>query len=237
MIVGVTGRAGSGKDTVADVLVKEHGFVKIALADEIKRICRKVFDFSEEQLWGASSKRNEPDRRYPRDHSSKLSPHCECCGVDMDVFWDTPCYLTPRYALQQLGTEWGRNCYKNVWVDLTLRVAEELLKGSYRDDSGGMGGASYDAKTGVTFYPAVDWLEPVRGVVISDVRFPNEVLAIRAKLGKIWKTSHGDGLTGAAGAHESESYIDRLNVDYILPRVGLERVPEEVKRALEETFR
>jgi len=48
MIIGVAGNAGSGKDTVADHLVKHHGFVKVALADPLKRICREVFDFSEE---------------------------------------------------------------------------------------------------------------------------------------------------------------------------------------------
>jgi hypothetical protein len=37
MIVGMVGKAQSGKDTFAGVLVREGGFIKVALADELKR--------------------------------------------------------------------------------------------------------------------------------------------------------------------------------------------------------
>lgn len=37
-IIGLTGKAGAGKDTVADRLVEKHGFVKYALADPIKKM-------------------------------------------------------------------------------------------------------------------------------------------------------------------------------------------------------
>lgn len=76
MILGITGIledatgrqrvAGSGKDTVADLLCTHFGFAKISLADPMKRICRDIFDFSHEQMWGPSETRNAPDTRYPR---------------------------------------------------------------------------------------------------------------------------------------------------------------------------
>lgn len=37
-IIGITGRAGSGKDTAAEVLVKERGFQRIAFADPIRQM-------------------------------------------------------------------------------------------------------------------------------------------------------------------------------------------------------
>lgn len=43
MLVGVCGKAGAGKDTIADYLVKHHSFKKIALADPIKRLVKDVF--------------------------------------------------------------------------------------------------------------------------------------------------------------------------------------------------
>jgi dephospho-CoA kinase len=43
MLIGVCGKAGAGKDTIADYWVKKHGFKKIALADPIKRIVQDVF--------------------------------------------------------------------------------------------------------------------------------------------------------------------------------------------------
>lgn len=36
MIVGIAGRAGSGKDTVADFLVQRHGFTKVSCAGPLK---------------------------------------------------------------------------------------------------------------------------------------------------------------------------------------------------------
>ena len=225
MLIGICGRAGSGKTTVADILVSRHGFVSVALADPIKRYCRDAFDFTYEQLWGPSSARNAPDLRFLREHtSSALAGGCTCCGVDL---WnydeaDKPCYLTPRHALQQLGTEWGRRCYSDVWINYALRVAKEILEG-----------AEYYPTRGTTVEKA-----EVRasGVVISDVRFPNEVAALRKAGGKIWKTTHGEGLKGSAGGHSSEGYIDELEVDAIFSsELELEDLPKAVEIFLKET--
>ena len=122
MIVGISGFAGSGKDTLADFLVP-HGFQKISLADPLKKICKDVFDFSDQQLWGPSEYRNLPDKRYRREHSL-VGNTCICCGQKHQYTHEfQPCYLTPRYALQLLGTEWGRHCYRHIWVDYVVKMA------------------------------------------------------------------------------------------------------------------
>lgn len=38
ILIGITGRAGAGKDTVADFLVREYGFVKLSVAGPLKRM-------------------------------------------------------------------------------------------------------------------------------------------------------------------------------------------------------
>lgn len=172
MIIGVTGHctdsigqvagsAGAGKDTVADRLLAKHSFVRIAMADAIKRACQGFFEFTDEQLWGPSAYRNAPDLRYPRPQSVTEEDE----------------YLTPRYALKKLGTEFGRDCYSNVWIEIGLRTAARLEAG----------GCYYDQKSGLrtTSLVAGDAMAPKTDVVFSDIRFFNEALALREAGGKL----------------------------------------------------
>jgi hypothetical protein len=196
MIVGITGvaespdgtrvTAGSGKDTAAEQLVNKHGFVAVALADPMKRFCMEVFGFTEEQLWGPSEERNAPDMRYVRMYEGQLGSHLVGWNDD-GTRRDDPSpvediHLTPRHALQQLGTEWGRRCYKEVWVDYALRVCHTLLTKGYW----------YDSQVGLI--PAEDLrglgMAPKMapgGVVIPDLRFHNEAEKIREAGGQIWR--------------------------------------------------
>lgn len=58
------GEAGSGKDSVANFLVKNHNAVALAMADPMKRFAFEVFQFTEDQLWGPSANRNAMDERF-----------------------------------------------------------------------------------------------------------------------------------------------------------------------------
>lgn len=75
MIIGLSGKAASGKSTIADILVGSHCFEEISLADPMKRFCEKMFAFSHEQLWGSSSSRNAPDKRYPKGPKTFVYPN------------------------------------------------------------------------------------------------------------------------------------------------------------------
>lgn len=232
MIIGIAGTAGSGKSTVADHLVAKHGFIAVNLADPIKRFCREVFDFSEEQLWGPSEKRNEPDKRYPR----KLDELSEGIIKGLRVpreFTHPNAYLTPRHALQQLGTEWGRACYENIWVEYALRMAGKIL------DPTGPAMKVYNAQVGVIF-DAWDPNKIPRGVVIPDVRFRNEVDAIRAAGGKVWRVSRfGAGLQGAAAKHQSETELNTIPLELFTQQVSnnstLEALYAVIDRVMKET--
>lgn len=106
-IIGISGLAGSGKDTVADYLLTNSGFVKVSLADPIKRYAMDVWEFTDDQLWGPSQCRNAPDYRY------EVAP---------DVF------LTPRKVLQHVGTEGARHFDPDVWIRYAIRTAKRLLE-------------------------------------------------------------------------------------------------------------
>lgn len=193
-ILCIAGKAGSGKDTVASRLASKHGWECVAFADPMKRFCREVYDFTEDQLWGPSSMRNAPDHRYPRPHT-RTSNACPCCGVAEADWSKVQCYLTPRYALQTLGTEWGRDCFPNTWIDLGLGTAKRLLGGGY----------VYTRLSGMLCSPGH---EPPPGVVFTDGRFPNEWERVVGGAGKVVLVDRpGAGLGGAAGAHESERHL------------------------------
>lgn len=186
MILGLSGQARVGKDTFADYLVHNYDFVKIGLADPMKRFCKDVFDFSDAQLYG--DERDKPDGRYFRGVVNPAS-----LGDN---------YLTPRYALQKLGTEWGRDCYNSIWVEYGVRVATRLL-GGYCRYSPSEGLVSVDKDIG-----------PIGGVVFSDLRFRNEFETVKKAQGKmirIYRPGHGGnvGIEGHASEAEQQTIQDR----------------------------
>ncbi len=221
-IVGISGYANSGKDTVANFLRDDLGFQSLALADPLKRICRDVFDFTDEQLWGPSGNRNAPDTRYPRPHTwlnpdAGFEATCACCGqtttyrsIEDDVRVENtedlePCYLTPRFALQLLGTEWGRTCSPDTWVNLAIRTAKTVLSNF---------NAKYDQRRGLTFnFGESDWAQAElrekqmpSGIAIPDVRFGNEIRGIREAGGILLRVKRPRaGLGAGAASHASEA--------------------------------
>jgi hypothetical protein len=222
MLVAISGQAGAGKDTVADFLVKDHQFAKVSLADPLKRICKDIFDFSDQQLWGPSEMRNQPDKRYPREQheftfDTEGKSACKVCGFKTQIFKDgnvivseappmsawPQCYLTPRYALQLSGTEFGRKCYPNVWIDYALRVSEQLLNEgySYSQQQGAQARRSHARDGGARARHTL----PYAGVVIPDCRFINEMKVIRAANGKVIRIKRqSTSLQEAAAQHASE---------------------------------
>jgi hypothetical protein len=201
MIVAFLGKAGVGKDTAADYLCKKYDFTKVAFADPMKRFCQEIFDFTYEQLWGPSEMRNKPDERYPQSRTRTIG--------DPPGEWVTD-YLTPRFALQTLGTEWGRGCYRHVWVDYAMRVAKRLLEGN----------VSYSPDEGLHYEDGL-MIKQTKGVVISDARFKNELSRIReqgAKVVQLVRRRIGD-LTAGVQRHASETEqesVTEADVDSIL---------------------
>lgn len=57
LIVGIAGDKNSGKDAVADRLVKKHDFYKRSLAQPLKDACKCLFGFTDDQLRGSNKER------------------------------------------------------------------------------------------------------------------------------------------------------------------------------------
>lgn len=113
MLIGLTGKARSGKDTfavmLADALFGKTGrrFTLAAFAQELKLRVQKDFDLDYEQLWGED--KEAPDRRY-----------CKCLGVEgnPESFW------SGREILQSYG-QFYRTIDSSFWVRNLLMSMQE----------------------------------------------------------------------------------------------------------------
>lgn len=136
-VVALTGKAGSGKSTVADYLISRHGYVRVKFAGPLKDMMRAI---------GLNDNQIEGDQK------------------------ETPTRLlqgkTPRYAMQTIGTEWGRQTIgENFWTFLWEDAALKIL------DAGGR-------------------------VVVDDCRFDNESETVREIGGLVIEIWGRGGISG-----------------------------------------
>ena len=104
MLLGICGLIGSGKDTVAEQLVKHHGFKRDSFAKSLKDAVSSMFNWDRKMLEGDTA-----SSRHWREQP--------------DAFWSErfgkP--ITPRWVLQYFGTEVMRHgMYDAIWVDSVI---------------------------------------------------------------------------------------------------------------------
>lgn len=89
-LIGITGRMGHGKDTVADMLQKDHGYQQVAFADPLKTVLSIIACEPVENFY---------DRELKEKHSPSLG-------------------MTRREAMQLMGTEVCREMFgAQIWTD------------------------------------------------------------------------------------------------------------------------
>lgn len=154
-LIGLAGKARSGKDTVADMLAA-RGFERYAFAQPLKQGVRAMFGLTEAHT----------DGEWKEDVLPWLG-------------------RSPRYLMQTLGTEWGRQL---VAEDVWLRLAQKRLD-DMRED-------------------AVCTFGRCRGLVISDVRFDNEAEWVRDQGGEVWHIARPEAQAVADHASEAGVFYD-----------------------------
>jgi hypothetical protein len=132
IIIGLTGKKGSGKSTVADYLKEQYNFTEYAFADKLKTICMEIFGLNYKQLYGT-----------PHDKER------------IDDFWD----VSPRVIMQEVGTAF-RNIEKS-----NSDLNKIWIKSLHREIN----------------------MKKNNLVVISDIRYPDELESIREYKKKDWK--------------------------------------------------
>lgn len=167
MLIGICGLAGSGKDSVADLMVRYHGYTRIGLADPLKAAALRLNPIVYVDHWD--------------DVDYRLSDMVKFRG------WDRAKREIPeiRQLLQRLGTEVVRElCGPDFWIDYALVAAGTMSN-----------------------------------VVIPDVRFYNEALAIHEAGGYVYRVVR-PGITPLPGGHASEAGIPDSLVEFDIENSG-----------------
>lgn len=147
-LIALVGFIGSGKDTVGRYLVEEHGFYDMAFADALKDTCAAIFHWDREMLDGKN-----PQSREWRNQ--------------VDAWWAERLGIpefTPRWALQNIGTETLRRHFRDdLWI---LNVERRLTD-------------------------MVEQHGPDARIVLTDGRFPNELEMVRRLGGRVARVRRG----------------------------------------------
>lgn len=101
-LIGITGAAGAGKDTLGSYLGTRYGYVRRALADPIKELLNERFGWTMDDWQG---------REW------KEMPAAQC-GYHASEWYESQLH-SPRTWAQWLGTEAGRDIHGNdCWVKI-----------------------------------------------------------------------------------------------------------------------
>lgn len=161
-VIGLTGAAGSGKDSVAEIICEQYRFIRLGFADSIYEM--------------ASIIARTPVHVLQKREGKEVI--LERLGV------------SSRRLLQTLGTEWGRILInENLWVN---HLDDELK--------------SIESRLGLN------------GLVISDVRFQNEVDFVHNMGGEVWRVGRPNNPYVIGSQHESEKF--EFEVDDVVVNSG-----------------
>lgn len=191
-VIGITGKKRAGKDSLADVLVSEFGFARLAFADPLKEAVLEADPFVEIVF---------PDGACGDD---------ECCGPSYDYEeylrisdlvdrygWEqAKAFPDVRRLLQDFGQS-IRAIDPEFWVRATLdKIEFERAR-------------TWDGSV-VKTLPA--------GFVVTDVRYINEADALRSRGAEIVRVVRPETQDG--DAHESETEMDGYPVDLNILNTG-----------------
>lgn len=159
MLVGVCGKAGAGKDTVADYLVNNHSFKKISLADPIKRMVKDVFVLDDHTVYDRVA-REQP---LPQWNDWSVRKLLQIIGTELfrgnidDAVWVKSLfyrvqsdpennYVVPDVRFPNELNYLSENCPEFFTIKV-IRDGYEGNVGFKRHES-----EAYDLKTDYTFY-------------------------------------------------------------------------------------
>lgn len=203
-IIGLTGPAGSGKDTIADILQAEAGAGRLAFADALRADIARGFGVDVALLTQRHTKEQPTDAlALSRCNNGAFTLH-----IGMLHFAGQPIHevlaapRSPRQIMQWWGTDFVRAKEPLHWV-LRTRLAIRRAQ----------------------------LVHPGRPIVLTDVRFADEAALVRELGGAIWQVRR-PGCEVVRGAHESEVTGAQFAPDFVIDnRLGIDYLRAQVREA------
>jgi hypothetical protein len=194
-IISISGLIGSGKDTIADLLVTYHGFKRLSFASSLKDAVSAVFGWDREMLEGTT--------KSSREWREQVDPWW-AARLDMP-------HLTPRWILQYWGTDVCRNHFHDsIWI---ASVEHKLL--SSKDNI---------VITDSRFVNELDAVKRAGGITLRVTRGPNPEWYEHAIAVNKGPTNIGWAISKEAlnkmNIHPSEYSSVGLNYDHIIDNNG-----------------
>jgi hypothetical protein len=246
MILGISGKKGSGKDTVGKIIQYftsiDPDFHRTLLLDtdnnyqstfQIQKFASTLKDWicqltncTREQLENEDFKNQELGEEWwyytvQKKHSSERLIVAYDSTNPMSKYGEPSTLIKPtrRNLLETIGTDCGRMVvHPNVWVN--------DLMGKYVSKKYSIGIDKVGYQTIVDKYP--NW-------IITDVRFPNELKAIKDKGGIIIRVNRDNGTKAIdVNPHVSETSLDNATFDYVIDNSG--SIDELVDKVVEVIY-
>lgn len=190
ILLGLSGKAGSGKDSVAAYLKQQYGFIPFSFSDFLYAEVTEAFGLENEDLLRD---------RATKEVETPLLALENCADDDFDFLVrglfapEDHCAATPhspRQILQWWGTNYRRASDPDYWIKKTEEWLEAILKAAP--------------------YPE---LRP-QLFVCSSVRFENEREWIKDPNGSIWHLRRFNA--APVHAHESENELPVLEGERVI---------------------
>jgi hypothetical protein len=239
MIISVSGRAGSGKDTVGKIIHYILSCNRLGLIPDAQEYVELFY----------KTGNNVPDTNFrikkwadPLRQVAAIMLGVDLAFTYTDEFkqmtlpdcWDTSVWngidtievpITGREFLQKLGTADAirNNLHENAWIN-ALMSEYKIVNDDLRQSMGNV----------------IDYSRCFPNWIITDTRFPNELAAVKERGGitirvnRKWM-SYEKANTGEF-VHESETALDNAEFDYIIENNGtIEELVEKCRYVLKKS--
>lgn len=206
MLIGISGKKQSGKDTVCKIIQRIESYLYKVRPDE-------TLSTREEVIYAVEQSLNKPCSDSAWEKHAFADALKACAGIILDV--PVPMFenekfknssttldlldsdnvrMTNRKFLQLLGTEVGRSIDQDLWV--------KVLTSKYRSKFSQMVEYGYD-ESGKRVPIETVVMEPCW--IVTDTRFPNEADAIKREGGLLIRVNRN---TEVSDTHASETALD-----------------------------